>query len=171
MKPNQKTKIPDKHRTGLTLLELVAVVLLLGLVASVSAIGFGGSLMEAQRQQALETWLFYDQQCRTLADRSNQTVVLNYDAQQKTISRTVGKSKDSPDTLATGIELLEILNFDSASASNNTNRNQVQYFPNGQSETHLVRVTISKVWLVLGPSGQHSPVEDSDQLRRLFAHE
>lgn len=169
MKPNPKTKTPDKHRAGLTLLELVAVVLLLGLVASVSAIGFAGSLKEAQKQQALETWLFYDQQCRTLADRSNQTVVLNYDAQQKTIARTIGTSKDSPDTLATGIELLEILNFDSA--NDNTGRNQVQYFPNGQSETHLVRVAESKLWLVLGPSGQHSPAEDSDQLRRLFAYE
>ena len=45
-------------RRGVTLLELIAVVVIIGLVASVTAVGFGKSVVNAKRRQAIETFLF-----------------------------------------------------------------------------------------------------------------
>lgn len=158
-----------QSRNGLTLLELVAVVLLLGLIASVSAIGFGSSLKAAQSQQSLETWLFYDQQCRTLADRSNQLVVLTYNPKQKSISRSIAANRPEQQTLANDVELIEIANLRSASADPPVQRNQVRYFPTGQSEPYLVRQTDTETRLVLGATGQHSMVKYPEAIREFFA--
>lgn len=158
-------------RRGVTLLELIAVVVIIGLIASVTAVGFGKSVVNAKRRQSVETFHFVDQQCRTLADRSNQLVTLQYDINRKQLSRRVG-TDDEWLSLAVDVEIPEVWVANSAEGnggirarderdaqtriSNSLGASQIQimFYNNGSSDTYAIVAHDTSCDLVVGTTGQ-----------------
>ncbi len=153
----------DRRRHGVTLLELVAVVVIIGIIASVSAVGFRRSMKNAQRRLAVETMLLCDGQCRTLADRSNRIVVLEYDAKARQLKRRSTGSRGRGIVLANDIDLPGVW-----SDRSGADPDSIRFFGNGQSDTYGVIDHNGQCHLVLGATGQQIVLPDRSQAQELL---
>jgi len=150
-------------RHGVTLLELVAVVVIIGIIASVSAVGFRKSMSNARHRLAIETVLLCDAQCRTQADRSNQTVVLEYDAEARQIRRQSMGSRGRGIVIANDVDLPEIWSDRSGAEPDS-----IRFFGNGQSDTYGVIDHDGQCHLILGATGQHVVLSERSQAQELL---
>lgn len=151
---------PKRLGRGVTLLELVAVVVITGLLASTSLIGFQRSLTNAKNRQAVDQFLFYDNQCRTLADRTNQTVTLQYNSQTGQLFRTqLGKTT----ALVGGLNLPDIWAPQSL-----TEANTIHYFSNGTSGTYGLTTHDKQLMLVTGATGQVTRFDSLSAARKFI---
>jgi prepilin-type N-terminal cleavage/methylation domain-containing protein len=65
------------RRTGFTLVEMVVVVIVLGLSASIVALRMAGPLQRARAESAAQTFLNIDHFARTLSDGRNVKLVID----------------------------------------------------------------------------------------------
>ncbi len=148
-------------RRGVTLLELIAVVVIIGLVASVTAVGFGKSVVNAKRRQAIETFLFVDQQCRVLADRSNQAVTLQYDSRKQQLQRKLSEPGKWT-LLATDVEIPDLW---VAGAADDSNR--ILYHSTGHADTFAIVDHEGACHLIVGATGQVAVVSSLSSAKEL----
>lgn len=156
--------LPFPARRGFTLLELLAVIVLAGLLAGLGAVGFRRSLVAAGRQQNAATLLLHAEQCRTLADRFGQTVTLSLHADTFELYRSVADQSEEV-FLQERVHPAQIYVGPTLQSSH-----AVRFFSNGCSETYAVtEVEGGKCHVVIGISGQRIEFPQLEAARRFLA--
>lgn len=157
---------------GLTLLELLVVIVLLGLVTATVTTQLGGTLAPAALGQAVSQLEFADQQLRLRARRSGKPVALHLEIGTNRLECAFDAGEDARRTVRTlgrGVRLTKYL---SATQEVTYGPVSIRYDERGASETiavELVGGRSARRWLlVAGITGQITEVADEAAARDLL---
>jgi prepilin-type N-terminal cleavage/methylation domain-containing protein len=160
-------------RAGFSLLEVLAVIVVLALLASVVAVSLASRWRQVRMQDLVERMITFDRQGRQMAVRFNQPMVLRFDLYEGTIRRLEAESgremEVSPLRLGGGWRLREV--------RIGTHRQEygtveVTVSSRGYSASHALLLTgpqDERQWLLFpGLGGKAMTVDDEDQIEAIF---
>ncbi len=159
------------HRFGMTLIELMIVVTIIGLLAGVASLRLSGLTGRARFQQATEQLRFIDAGIRSAAVRSANSCQVEFDLERSLIRRTCGNQSRSwadvrlPDQV-------RITRVRSATRDVATGRMMVHYSLTGTSDSYAVELTgeaRGPLWLLFtGLTGKMIQLEDERDVEELL---
>lgn len=171
--PASRTPYPAS-RCGFTLIEVLAVVVVLAILASVAMFSVSGHVQHARLIRTADRLESLDRRARDEARRQSAPGQLLWDTRQGVAQIAFARAEDSPVatrrvSLGGGLEFSEF-RIDGARG---LGRQVVDVSPNGQSDTYAVRLSApngAALWLVtLGLTGQHLRLDSEDDVRALLA--
>lgn len=155
------------RKSGLTLIELVAVLALCAVVAGIVVVSVRSHVARANLASSCEMLMACDSHARHVAhERGRPTRLLIDSGDRATIRLPNGRIR----AVARGVKIDRLR---TARTSTRTGTLQVVMTADGQSETYAVRLTagekLSRWVVVLGGSGQTLVLKDERRVRRLLA--
>ncbi|MCA9066019.1 MAG: type II secretion system protein, partial [Planctomycetaceae bacterium] len=130
LRSERSTCVVEDCRSGFTLLELVAVIVLVGLIATVSGFGFHVTLQKATARQSVELWLATDQNCRRAADSENRQIRLRHLEGSVQRSKAVGGSRA---WVTLPVHLADVR----VEGAHGQNLTEIIYYSNGTTQDYL----------------------------------
>ncbi|MFA7236019.1 MAG: type II secretion system protein [Phycisphaeraceae bacterium] len=162
-------------RRGLTLIEVMAVVALMGLAAGATAWSMAGDVSRNNRQATITRIEYADRMARIAADRMGQRCVLRFDIDAQQLRRVMTDAagdEQASHTLALPREcrLDRVVRSGDSCDSGQT---EIAYSTGGRSASYAARLTFERdkesVWLVFaGLTGQVVIVHDEQEAEKLF---
>jgi Tfp pilus assembly protein FimT len=157
--------------SGFTIVELMAVVFLMALLAGGAALTFVRPLRAARWNEAIMEVQSTDQNARTFARRFNRSVAIVIDPYENSIARREGDVTTTTQPLPRGIRIDEVLAVDRTDTSNR--RVNIAISPMGASLTYAVHLRgpgqDEDQWLVFaGLSGQFTVTKDESLARSII---
>jgi prepilin-type N-terminal cleavage/methylation domain-containing protein len=167
------SKACDSHSwRGLTLLELLVVITLLGLVAATVTSRIGNSLDQAAMGQAKAQWAFTDAQLRQKARRSGREVALHLEVGTNRLECAFDPEHHTDRTIRTLARGVTLSRYLSATHEVTHGPLTIHYSEQGTTETFAVELTgqgsIRRWLLMSGLTGQVSEIADETQVRQLL---
>ena len=160
-------QVRTANRAAFTLFELLLVVAVLALVATVTGVGFRATLVRTQERLAIDTWLLADHQARTLAYRTRKGFELRLDRKSGAIIRE-SPTRGTPTSLGhvnTTLQL-KILNPESVAFSS---CESISFTASGQSDNYLI--SSGRVVLVIGATGQVVDVKNETDAKTVLSED
>jgi prepilin-type N-terminal cleavage/methylation domain-containing protein len=159
------------RRSGFTLIELMAVLVLIGLISATAVVRFGGTTQRAQFEWSLERLIASDALLRTHGATSGQPGWLEFEIGTGHVERACGAKRDA----SSGIELgagVRISRFLAARRHAEMGKVEVAYDPYGHSETFAIEIEGSNnqsAWILFaGLTGQTRRFEDRRDVERIL---
>ncbi len=152
-------------RLGFTLFELLLVISILAMVATIIGVGFRATMVRAREKYSLETWLMADHQVRTLADRTRREYLLRLDRRSGAIQREATSGGDA--TSSSRVDKKFVLKTNDADADTFSSSDFVVFYPDGHSENYLIYS--GRFVLVIGATGQTVEVANEDEAKAFLA--
>jgi len=175
------------NRRGFTLIEMIAVVLLLGLLAGSVAYAMTGELRRGTREEAVDVIRYMDHMTRLTADRFGRPCALRFELDKRRLRRVIDPAGRSAETLSTRrlprpfrIDRLVAATVDDQRRGKPTltkvrgwehGRADVNVGVDGRGPTYALRLTgdARDEWLVFaGLTGRMMRVEDERAVDNLF---
>jgi prepilin-type N-terminal cleavage/methylation domain-containing protein len=161
----------DKQR-GLTLLELLVVVALLGLVTGTVTVRLGGTLSPAALGQAISQWQFADEQLRVRARRSGRPVTLHLEIGSHRLECAFDSDPDAGRVVRSLGRGVRLTKYVSAMQEVTYGPLSIHYDERGASEMFAVEFTggqSARRWmLVAGLTGQVTEVTDESAAKEIL---
>ena len=162
----------DSRPFGLTLLELLVVITLMGLVAATVTTRIGGGLDNAAMGQAVAQWEFTDQHLRLKTRRSGRPATLYLKVASNRMECAFDEEDDTARTLRTlgrSVKLGKVL---SSTHEVKYGPAVIRYSGRGTTETfaiELIGKRKARRWLmVAGVTGQITEVADESQAKQIL---
>lgn len=161
----------SKHsQSGFSLLELLVVVSILGLLATVASTRIGGNYSRVKVDTAITEIANLDQRARSLACRQREAVVLRIDlTAQRLWAEMDGEETSLPIVLPTGVTIDRMLSVREQKSSGTAT---IRIAKRGGAETYAIRIVganKSARWLVFaGGSGQPLEMKTNREVEDLF---
>ena len=152
-------------RRGFTLFELLLVISILAMVATISGVGFRATMVRAREKYSLETWLMADHQVRTLANRTRQEYLLRLDRRSGAIQREATAGGDAASS--SRVDRNFVLKTNDVDAETFSSSDFVVFYPDGHSENYLIYS--GRFVLVIGATGQTLEVANEDEAKAILA--
>lgn len=162
-------------RYGFTLIELVAVMIVIGLLSGIAVVSVSGHIHHARLVQAIQRIESLDRRARDEARQHSRPVGLLFDPRQRLVSIVTRPSERATDStrrvkLPKGIDIQEIR----VGRRRMTGRTvPVSLSPLGQSEPYAVRLTAANEashWLLtIGLTGQQLELESERDIDALLS--
>ena len=152
-------------RSGFTLIELIAVIVVLAIITSLAVMSFGGTIDRYKMVQAIETLEMFDAAARREARRAEQPLTATINASRGEL--TIGIT-DRTFRLPSRVEITDFR----TSRSGSRGLVRLPIASDGSSPTYAVQLTRGKIkrwFMVLGVSGQVVPIENEGDVNALLS--
>lgn len=166
------TPRPPCQRGAFTLIEIIAVVILLGLLATLAAWSFSGPLRRAQFDQALEQVRYLNATSRALARDTGQLVTMTFDLDRGEVSRSQGRRGGAAVYRASLAPGARIDRVRTATDDRTSGTAEVAVSPLGLSPSYAVRLAGPnwRRWVfVSGLGGDARVIRDDSEIAAIFA--
>jgi len=161
-------------RNGVTLIELMAVVVIAGLISVTAVMQFSGVVRRAKLQWAVDRLSALEASVRNHSGQHDRSETLSFDVGSGRIER-LDEEQTHVVELGQGVAVRRFL---SATRSTTAGSSAVEYPPSGHSETYAVRLATASgesAWLLFaGLSGQMTRLENeqhADDILQLIRSE
>jgi prepilin-type N-terminal cleavage/methylation domain-containing protein len=158
-------------RSAFTLIELMAVLVLVGLVSASAMLRFGGTTRRAQFEWSLERVMAADRLIRTHAMTCGQPGHLEFEIGTGRLERVFGAKRNVSSYVELGARM-HIVRFLAAQRHAETGKVEVPYDPYGHSETFALEIEgpgERTAWILfVGLSGQTRRLEDRRDVERIL---
>jgi prepilin-type N-terminal cleavage/methylation domain-containing protein len=164
-----------RSRRAFTLIETVAVLVILGMIAGLAVVSLQGHVKKARFQQALEQLDQADRFARSLARKESLPHELTFDFAKNHISLgwlPVGSTFIKPIRtwrLPTGVKLAELK---AHAGSQTRSKGKINIASNGTTPMYAVKLRqgtqLSKWWVCLGFSGQTIRIDKDNETFAMF---
>jgi prepilin-type N-terminal cleavage/methylation domain-containing protein len=158
-------------RSAFTLIELMAVLVIVGLVSATAVLRFSGTTRQAQFEWSLERVMAADRLLRTHSLTYGQPGHLEFEIGTGRLERVLGARRDASSALELGARM-RIVRFLAARRHLETGRVDVSYDSYGHSETFAVEIEgpgDQSAWILFaGLSGQTRRFEDRRDVERIL---
>lgn len=178
-----------RRSAAFTLIEMMAVIVLIALLAGAVAWSMTGELRRSTREDVIGELRQYDQMARLTGKRLGRPCSLVFDLDQQRVRRVVDPASTAAETAAVyalpeGVAVDRLVVADLAEARgrgddrgtavqrHNTGEVSIDFGTAGRGASYAVRLadTDSRRWLVFsGMTGQMMRVEDDQTIDNLFA--
>ena len=165
------------RRAAFTLIEIIAVVAVIGLLAGATALSLGDSAGRARRADAVSTIAHADRMARLAGERLGRPCVLHYDLDDQRIVRELPgagvMAASHPIALGRDVWIDRLVTAGSVNRPPRTHESgdvAVAVSTAGRSETYAVRLAFDdgQTWLVFaGLTGQMTVIEHDEQVDNL----
>jgi prepilin-type N-terminal cleavage/methylation domain-containing protein len=159
------------RRSGFTLIELMAVLVLVGLVSATAMLRFGATTHKAQFEWSLERVIATDRLLRTHCVTSDQPGRLEFEIGAGRVKRVFGAKRTASSAVELGARM-RITRFLAALRHVETGKVEVAYDPYGHSETFAVELEgpgDRSAWILFaGLTGQTRRFEDRRDVERIL---
>jgi len=159
------------HNRGLTLMELLVVVTLMGFVAATVTVQLSGRLSQAALGQAVSQWEFTDAQLRLRARQKGRPVTLHLELGSNRLECALDPDDDAARTVRTLGRGVKLMKFRSATREVTYGPLAIEFTDRGSSETYVVELEgrQGKRWiLVAGITGQTSELSNEQEVEELL---
>ena len=160
-------------RSAFTLIELLAVIVLLGIISTAAALTFRSSLQSASSNDAMNQLKYLDSTARQRAQRFNQPADLIFDVSNGTISRRDGSKRNEESFTAALPRGFSIDQINIAGNSIFNGEASVPCSPAGLTPSyavHLIGPNVDQWLLFAGLSGQMSIFKDEQAVLDILAN-
>lgn len=176
-------------RRAFTLLEMMAVVTLLGLLAGATAWSLAADARKSSRAKCVADIAHADRMARLAAQQGGQACRLQMDLTRQRICRLIGPAENAQPAHAMaapkGCRIDRVVTA-SGAAGDELDAPTIAFSSGGRSDSYAVHVVFEEplagesaadglgqsVWIVFaGLTGQATLVNDEDELNKLFAPE
>ena len=158
-------------RTGFTLIELMAVLVLVGLISATAMLRYSSSTRRATFEWSLDRVVVADQVMRTHAMSTGQAGHLRFEIGGRRLERLVGPKSASVSVVDLG-ERQGITRFLAAQRHVETGTVEVPYDPEGHSETFALEIegpADQSAWILFaGLTGQTRRFGDRRDVERIL---
>jgi prepilin-type N-terminal cleavage/methylation domain-containing protein len=157
------------QRRAFTLIELIVVVALAAIMATIVPVSLAGNLRAARAQDAAQTIATSDRLAREYARRFDRPVRLVFDLSQSTLTRAAADAPDSTLHLPSGLHIARLV-----TATTDTTSGQVTIpcSPAGQTPSYALLLTDGRGgqhWTITaGLTGQTSTASDENEVHEIF---
>lgn len=158
---------------GFTLLELVAVLMVMAILAGAVALSVRGHVSNAQLEAFLTRLEAFDARARSQARRQGQRLALRFDASDQRVSLAAAAADEDEApafAVSRGVELAQVR---TARQAADYGVLETSVSPFGQSETYALCLQASsgrRVWLVvLGASGQCLRLDEEEEVEQILS--
>ncbi len=155
------------QRRGLTLMELLVVVTLMGFVAATVTVQLSDRLSQAALGQAVSQWEFSDAQLRLRARQKGRPVTLHIELGTNRLECALNPDDDAARTVRTLGRGVKLMKFRSATREVTYGRLAIEFTGRGSTETYVVELESrqGKRWvLVAGITGQTSELSNEHEV-------
>ena len=178
------------RRKAFTLLEVMAVVTLMGLLAGATAWSLAQDARKSSRAKVVADIAHADRMARLAAGQGGQACRLRFDLDHQRLCRLTGPDDEAQQahamTLPKGCRIDRVVTAGPDLAGDTSGATTIAFSSAGRSDSYAVRVVFEdgatgkdatdglgeSVWIVFaGLTGQTTLVSDEDQLDKLFAAE
>ena len=161
-----------KPRRAFTLIELLAVIVLLGIISTAAALTFRSSLQAANSTEAINQARYLDSTARQRAQRFNQPVELIFDVTNGTISRREGSKRNDESFTASlprgfSIDQINIAGNSIFNGAATINCSSTGLTPS--YAVHLIGPNFDQWLLFAGLSGQITFIRDEETIQDILA--
>jgi prepilin-type N-terminal cleavage/methylation domain-containing protein len=161
----------ETGRSAFTLIELMAVLVLVGLVSATTMLRFGSTTHRAQFEWSLERMMASDRLLRNHCVTCGQPGHLKFEIGTSRLERVFGARRDDSSAVELGTRL-RITRFLAAKRHVETGKVEVDYDSYGHSETFAIEIEgpgDQSAWiLVAGLTGQTRRLEDRRDVERIL---
>jgi prepilin-type N-terminal cleavage/methylation domain-containing protein len=158
-------------QSAFTLIELMAVLVLVGLVSATAMLRFGATTHKAQFEWSLERVMATDRLLRTHCVTSGQPGRLEFEIGAGRLERVFGARQAGSSAVELGARM-RITRFLAAQRHVETGKVEVAYDPYGHSETFAVEIEgpgDQSAWILFaGLTGQTRRFEDRRDVERIL---
>ena len=166
-----RVSCPSHGRSAFTLIELMAVLVLVGLVSATAMLRFSGTTHRAQFEWSLERVMAADRLLRTHSMTCGQPGQLEFEIGTGRLKRIFG-AKDNVSSYVQLGARMHIVRFLAAQRHAETGKVAVPYDPYGHSETFALEIEgpgDRTAWILFaGLSGQTRRLEDRRDVERIL---
>lgn len=159
------------RRVGLTLPELMIVILLIGMLVAVTGVRLSGVAQNSKLQWAITQLTNVDSQLRQYLTRDGRTGQLKIDLTENKLVRVYEAEQETTQTIHLG-ETIQIDRFLSRTQDVSHNQVQVHYATGGVTESFALQLTLPSGqtrWLCFaGLTGKVSQLEKTQDVEELF---
>ena len=156
---------------GFTLVEVIAVLVLIALAAGTVAVSVRGHVAGAQLEMFLDRLETLDAQARNAAKRHSQSVALTFDMGNGQVSQAGGDAVEKRTFAAPGSVAIAKVRTNYQQSTDGTL--QINVSPLGQTDTYALRLQAASgrsAWLVvLGVSGQCLRFDEERDVEEIFS--
>ena len=161
----------NRRRSAFTLIELMAVLVLVGLVSATAMLRFGGTTRRAQFEWSLERVMATDRLLRTHSVSCGQPSRLEFEIGTGRLERVFGDKRNVSSFVKLGAQT-RIVRFLASRRHAETGKVEVPYDPYGHSETFALEILgpgDRSAWVLFaGLSGQIRRLEDRRDVERIL---
>lgn len=154
-------------RHGFTIVELIAVLVLLSLVAGTVVFSLRGNVANSRAELAIEKLQLVDRQLRDSASRSGRASSLRFDVSRGKVARSVRGARDLVIE-----DDIPVLRFRSKDLDADGGQVAVQFLPDGTSPTYAVCLRQNgqaRKWIIFaGLTGQALVTSDAGEVEQLL---
>ena len=161
-----------KTRPAFTLIELIAVIVLLGIISTAAALTFRSSLQSASSSDAIGQLKYLDSSARQRARRFNQPVTLILDLTNSTLSRREGSKRNDESFTAALPRGFSIDQINIAGQSTFNGAASIACSPAGLTPSyaiHLIGPNFDQWLLFAGLSGQMTLINNEETVQDILA--
>lgn len=161
-----------KTRFAFTLIELLAVIVLLGIISTAAALTFRSSIQSASSTDAVAQIKYLDSTARQRAQRFNQPVELIFDLTNSTLSRREGSKRNDESFTAALPRGFAIDQINIAGNSIFNGEASVRCSTTGLTPSyaiHLIGPNFDQWLLFAGLSGQMTLINDEETIQDILA--
>jgi prepilin-type N-terminal cleavage/methylation domain-containing protein len=161
-----------KTRPAFTLIELVAVIVLLGIISTAAALTFRSSLQSATSTDAIGQIKYLDSTARQRARRFNQPVEVVFDVTSSTLSRREGSKRNDESFTAALPRGFSIDQINIAGHSTFNGDASITCSPAGLTPSyaiHLIGPNFDQWLLFAGLSGQMTLINHEETVLDILA--
>ena len=159
-----------RRRIGFTLIEVVAVIVVLSILSTITAVALGPTLDRQRLSQAIEKLEWFDAKARRSAQANRSTVSAKIDpSKNRLVIQTSNQQEDVSLRLPSNVEISKV---QLAGKPSSTRSESIQVSPSGYSTSYAVllkRGELSKWVLVLGGSGQVVQFDNAKDVNALLS--
>jgi prepilin-type N-terminal cleavage/methylation domain-containing protein len=160
-----------RDRSAFTLIELMAVLVLVGLVSATAMLRFGATTHRAQFEWSLERVMAADRLLRTHSVTCGQPGHLEFEIGTGRLERVFGAKRDAAPPVELGAKF-RITRFLAGQRHGETGKVEVAYSPEGHSETFAIEIEgpgDQSAWILFaGLTGQTRRLEDRRDVERIL---
>ncbi len=161
----------NRRRSGFTLIELMAVLLLMGLLSAAAVLRFSGTTRRAQFEWSLERLMVADRRLRTHSVTSGRSASLAFEIGSGRLECVFGSQRESTSNVELGTRI-SVTRFLTAARHVETGKVEIPYDPYGHSETFAIELEgpgDQSTWLLFaGLTGQTRRLEDRRDVEHIL---
>jgi type II secretion system protein H len=153
----------NRRRSGFTLIELMAVLVLMGLISATAVLRFSGTTRRAQFEWSLERAMAADRRMRTHSGTCGRPASLAFEIGSGRLECAFGSQREATSNVELGART-HITRFLTARRHVETGKVEIPYDPYGHSETFAIEIEgpgDRSTWILFaGLTGQTRRLED-----------